>query len=471
MVFSSAIFIFFFLPLVLLAYYAFPQRTRNALLLIASYTFYAWGEPRVVAILLIGSLVDYFAGNQIAAASPSSTKAKSYLAAAITLNLGALIYFKYANFFISESKPLLGELPFFPHEWQHIALPIGISFFTFQKLSYLIDIYRTSVRPAASFTNYALYVAFFPQLIAGPIVRYHDIDKQIESRPQSFTNISEGFTRFAIGLGKKVLLANTMAEIADSLFAQPIAELPAHYLWVAIFAYTLQIYFDFSGYSDMAIGLARMFGFNLLENFNRPYTATTITEFWKRWHISLTNWMRQYIYLPLGGNRVSTIRIYTNLWIVFLISGFWHGASWNFLVWGSLHGALLSAERIIGPKKLEALPRILMQPITLLLVMIAWVFFRLESLPDALLCIQRMFSPDAFQDNYPSLLLAEILNPRALFWISISSALAFIHISPKWSPIAARFQWIALPATHLIFLLSILSLASSSHNPFIYFRF
>ena len=471
MVFSSTIFIFFFLPLVVLTYYLCPRKARNLLLLVASYLFYAWGEPRVVAILFIGSLLDYIIGQKINQSSRGSSKAKWLLSLAIALNLGALIYFKYANFFISETQPLLGSLPFFPQEWQHIALPIGISFFTFQKLSYLIDIYRSTVAPAKSFINYSLYVAFFPQLIAGPIVRYHDINLQIESRNQSFTNVSDGFSRFAIGLSKKVLLANTMAEIADSLLAQPIATLPGHYLWVAIFAYTLQIYFDFSGYSDMAIGLARMFGFTLLENFDRPYTSRTITEFWRRWHISLSNWMREYIYLPLGGNRTSSGRTYINLWIVFLVSGFWHGASWNFIIWGAMHGTLLTLERKVGRPTLQALPRWLMQPVTLLLVMLTWVFFRLETLPDAFLCIQRMFNFSTFSDFNPNLLLAESLNTRALFWMTIASLIAFTPLKATISSSLPKFKWIAAPLIHLGFVLSLLSLASSSHNPFIYFRF
>ncbi len=471
MVFSSSVFLFFFLPAVLLLYYWSPKRARNPILLTGSYLFYAWGEPKILAILIVGSAIDYLIGNRIFRAAENNAKRKRLLGLSIALNLAALGYFKYANFFIGEAQNLLQLLGVETGDWHRIALPIGISFFTFQKISYLVDIYRGVTEPARSFVNYALYVSFFPQLIAGPIVRYHDINAQIEVRPQGFANVSDGFYRFARGLGKKVLLANPMAEVADGIFNQPIDTLPGHYIWIGAIAYTLQIYFDFSGYSDMAIGLARMFGFRLLENFNRPYISTTITEFWHRWHISLSNWMREYLYIPLGGNRFSKARTYFNLWFVFILSGLWHGANWNFIIWGGFHGTLLTIERAIGLENLKAIPRWIMQPITILLVTVGLVIFRTEYLGDAFLSVYRMFAFDTFMGDSPTIFLGDILKPRFQLILLTCAAIAFFPKWPIYSSAPKELRYALLPATWIVFFFSILSLAGSSYNPFIYFRF
>lgn len=470
MVFSSTAFLFFFLPAILVFYYVSPQRGRNFLLLAASYFFYAWGEPKVAALLLATSLIDYWIGCGIA--SPAKRpQSKKLLALSITINIACLAYFKYANFFVEETQGLFSFLGLGIENWQKIALPIGISFFTFQKISYQIDIYRKETLPAKNFVNYALYVSFFPQLIAGPIVRYHDINTQIEERSQAFANVSDGFARFAIGLGKKVLIANEMAGIADALLGQPVESQPSGYLWIAIFAYTLQIYFDFSGYSDMAIGLARMFGFKLLENFNRPYIATSITDFWRRWHISLSNWMRDYLYLPLGGNRVHAWRAYVNLWIVFIISGFWHGASWSFIAWGGFHGFFLTCEKLIGVQRLSSFPRWIMQPATLIIVMIGWAIFRIEDLGEALSSIQRMFSFQFSTEEPPHRLLYEVTNNRNMLVLGIASIIAFTPKLPNLRINPSIMKPIRISAIWIVFTFSLLSLVSSSYNPFIYFRF
>jgi len=403
---------------------------------------------------------------------------KLTLSLSLVLNLGLLVYFKYANFFVGQAEDLLGLLGQGEIPWREIALPIGISFFTFQKLSYMIDVYRGLVPPARSFRNYALYVALFPQLIAGPIIRYHDVAEQLERRTHSAEKFFEGVWRFSLGLGKKVLIANPLAQVADTAFSQNIDTLPTFYAWIGILAYSFQIYFDFSGYSDMAIGLGRMMGFTFLENFNRPYIARNFTEFWRRWHISLSNWMREYLYIPLGGNRAGGFRVYVNLWIVFLLSGLWHGASWNFVVWGAFHGFFPTLDKLPFMKWMKKLPAVVSTPYTFLLVTISWVFFRAETIEQAWAYLCRMFYPGMIGARFPGLVPPAFLSHRAMFILVLGAIISFYP--ERWRP----FQQVDSPVGRptliiplkfagavLVFMLAIFSLANLDFNPFIYFRF
>lgn len=467
MVFSSPIFIFFFLPAVLLLYSLAPKRLKNAFLLAVSYLFYAWGEPIVLFILIASSCVDYIISLRLGVNHP---KRQSLIALAIGLNITALLYFKYANFFVGQSINVFDFFGLELGEWKQIALPIGISFFTFQKISYLVDVYRGTTSPAKHLHHYLLYVAFFPQLIAGPIVRYKDIYQQITQRESKLADIGIGFNRFAVGLGKKVLIANPLAQITDTILAQPIDTLPGAYLWVAILAYTFQIYFDFSGYSDMAIGLGRMFGFRFLENFNRPYLSKSVTEFWRRWHISLSNWMRDYLYIPLGGNQKNSGRVYLNLWIVFLLSGLWHGASWNFILWGAFHGAFLSLEKWSKHSASFHLPDWSKQATTFFIVMLGWILFRLDTLPEVGHCIAGMLTMENFfADGFQPLF--EIVPPRAGFVFILAILIGVLPIARNRPFMASLPEPVKSIGAWALFALATISLASDSYNPFIYFRF
>ncbi|MBT3192709.1 MAG: MBOAT family protein, partial [Verrucomicrobia bacterium] len=384
MVFSSLVFLCIFLPLTLAVYYAVPARWRNSVALAASLFFYAWGAPRFILILVASSIVDYVASRHLA---PDAKRGAAWrhgiLSLTIATNLSAFLYFKYMNFFVEQVNRALGCTGHAGITWQEVLLPIGISFFTFQKLSYLIDVYRGNARPARSLPDYLLYVSLFPQLIAGPIVRYHDVALQLESRTYRAERFLEGVWRFCFGLGRKVLIANVLGGIADKAFDPEVATLTPQVAWLGALCYSFQIYFDFSGYSDMAIGLGKMLGLDFLENFNFPYVSASFSEFWRRWHISLSNWMREYLYIPLGGNRVPAWRKSFNLWFVFLISGFWHGASWNFVLWGAYHGTFLSLDKLVERRGWPRPHRIVAVPATFLLVTIGWVFFRTETLAEA----------------------------------------------------------------------------------------
>lgn len=388
MVFASSLFLFLFLPITLIGYFSLRSTSlRNLFLLVMSLIFYAWGEPVYVLLMIVSIIINYTAGLLIHIyhhkQTPLITKGM-ILTVCIIINLGLLLYFKYANFLINNLNTLLQLLALPSINYPLVALPIGISFFTFQALSYVIDVYRKETDVQLNPINCALYVSLFPQLIAGPIVRYHDVAQQIVSRTITSHQFSLGIQRFIFGLAKKVILANTLGEVADKIFEIPGPDLTTGLAWLGITCYTLQIYFDFAGYSDMAIGLGRMFGFEFLENFNYPYVSQSIREFWRRWHISLSTWFRDYLYIPLGGNRGSWLQTYFNLWIVFFLCGLWHGASWNFVIWGALHGAYLVVERLGWQNHLNRLWRPLQHGYTLLLVMIGWVFFRADSLGHAL---------------------------------------------------------------------------------------
>lgn len=484
MSFSSILFLFVFLPVLLAVYYLAPERHRNKVALAASLAFYAWGAPQFVLVLIASSWLDYTLARAIHQ-SESVPRKKRLLSLAVGLNLCLLLYCKYMNFFVEQANGLAASLGFNGIAWSNIVLPIGISFFTFQKISYLVDVFRRHAEPSGSFGRYLLYVTLFPQLIAGPIVRYHDVARQLVHRTYSDEKFLIGVWRFTIGLAKKVLIADTLAVVADAAFgatADSVADpsrLSCAAAWMAAVCYAFQLYFDFSGYSDMAIGLGKMLGFDFLENFNQPYISRSVTEFWRRWHISLSNWMREYLYVPLGGNRVAPWRLYLNLWIVFLLSGFWHGASWNFLIWGAIHGGILTAERLALTHKLPKWPAILSVPRTFCLVLIAWVFFRAWDLSQAAEYLGVM----ATGSVQPEIFLRDLISPQIGLTLIIAVLLCFsplysrgYHYLNDWAigPKSRRAGLkLALRAACVTILLLACSTAlmSSQFHPFIYFRF
>ncbi len=475
MLFASPIFLFAFLPAVLLGYYALKpllgKRLRNIFLLLASYVFYLFGTGRFAVILLAATLADYLLGLII---DRYRSTAKWWVALSVALNLGLLGYFKYTNFFISEFNSWFTALGFGPLQWPHVVLPIGISFFTFQKISYIMDVHRRHTRALANFIDFALYVAMFPQLVAGPIVRFKDIWEQLQMRAESWEKFYTGALRFCWGLSKKVLIADACGQIADAAFGLAPGSLDLKTAWLGALAYTFQIYFDFSAYSDMAIGLARLFGFELLENFNRPYAAVSITDFWRRWHISLSRWFRDYLYIPLGGNRKGGGRTFFNLLTVFTLCGLWHGANWTFIVWGLYHGLLLIFERITGVRRKTGRGWVwLGRPATFILVVLGWVVFRSESLPAALDYLHAMMVP---LDRPLTFEIYTVLHARNLLFLSIAafSTLGAFGL-PTCESLIHRHGALRT-AVSIVFILVVLPycaafiMAGTSH-PFIYFRF
>ena len=394
MVFSSLNFIVFFLPVFLLLYSISPKSLKNPLILIASIIFYSWGGPKFIFVILGTTFVDFFIVQRMGATENKSTR-RSLLILSLCINLGLLFYFKYCNFFVENFSSLFSLFGGHGVTMAKIILPIGISFYTFESLTYVVDVYRRVHKPLKNFWEYQLYILLFPKLIAGPIVRYHDTSDQITGHldNESAENRLSGFIRFCIGMAKKVLIANVMAAQADAVFNLAPEKLDTLTAWIGALAYTFQIYFDFSGYSDMAIGLCQIMGFRIPENFNNPYTSGSITEFWRRWHITLGAWMRNYLYIPLGGNRVnSKWRLYFNLWLVFLLSGLWHGAAWTFVFWGAYNGIFLVIERLFLLKYIEKLNRWVRVLYAFPVVVVGWVFFRAEHLHNAFVMVGRMFA-------------------------------------------------------------------------------
>ncbi len=380
MVFSSTLFLFFFLPLTLLFYFIVGSRGRNIVLLCASLFFYAWGETVYLLVMLFSIVSNYIFGLLINRSQQRGESGKRAFVIALATNIGLLAFFKYANFAVENLNHILHLLQLPPVAVQNVHLPIGISFFTFQALSYIIDVYRHETTVQTNFLHFALYKSLFPQLIAGPIVRYKDVARELAHRTVNLDDFAAGVQRFIIGLGKKVLIANVMGRAADYIFSLPPDRLPASLAWLGAIAYTLQIYYDFSGYSDMAIGLGRIFGFHFLENFNYPYIAGSIREFWRRWHISLSSWFRDYLYIPMGGNKDGAFRTGLNLLTVFFLCGLWHGANWTFILWGIYHGCFLVLERTPwGRRAIASAPRVLRHLYVLLVVIVGWVFFRSET--------------------------------------------------------------------------------------------
>lgn len=463
MVFSSSIFLYGFLPLFFLGYFCMPKTFKNIWALLGSLVFYAWGGPLFVFVLIASSTIDF-----LLAKTFHRNHRKLFLSIGIVINVALLAYFKYINFAIDNANLILHSLGFDAIQWTKVVLPIGISFFTFQKISYLVDVYR-GVRPAVKhWHDHQLFVILFPQLIAGPIVRYVDIADELIVRKESNELRVLGFARFAVGLAKKVLIANTLGAVADPIFAKEMVN--GGEAWFAMVNYTFQIYYDFAGYSDMAIGLGMMMGFRFPENFNFPYLSSSITEFWRRWHITLGSWMRDYLYIPFGGNRKGNVRTYINLFATFLISGLWHGASWNFVIWGAYHGVWLVLERLFLLRWMDRIPRPIRIFINFIVVLFGWVFFRIEEFDKAMQWIKAMFHPVDFdrpgEYSYYALLVFAIL---ASLWTygkkAVERELAIFHQYSKQKGI-----WFPILSVLLIYLVSI-SIVSSNYNPFIYFRF
>lgn len=479
MLFSSTTFLFIFLPVILAVYFLCPKRFRNLVLLIGSLVFYAWGEPKYILVMLATILVNYVLALVCASCKEKGREAgaKAAVIGTIVFSIGMLGFFKYSNFFLSNINGSIGRMAGFSIPLLDIALPLGISFYTFQTLSYTIDVYRGSVAPQRNILHLATYVCLFPQLIAGPIVRYQNVAEELEERQESFDKFGEGVRRFVTGLGKKVLLANTAGSIFQMIGAMTDSQLSVALYWMASIAFTFQIYFDFSGYSDMAIGLGKMFGFQFKENFDYPYIATSITEFWRRWHISLSSWFKDYIYIPLGGNRKGRGRTLVNLFIVWFLTGFWHGASWNFIIWGLYFFCLLMLEKAGWMKKLEGLPVVLRHVYTLFFVNLSWVIFSYDNLQVLGKVLTRMFGFGGLP----------VWN-RTSTYVLVSYLLLFLIMAFAATPLPKKLaaglgnripegkkEPIALAAEALGLLLILLlatgCLASDAFNPFLYFRF
>lgn len=468
MLFCSLTFLFIFLPILTLIYYVSNNKYRNIILLIASLLFYAWGEPKYIYLMLISIGVNYVLALMIEKYFDKKIIKRIILIVSILFNLGLLFYFKYLGFTVTVINNISGaQLKTF-----NIALPIGISFYTFQILSYVVDVYKGEVKAQKNIITLGTYIALFPQLIAGPIVRYSTVEEQLQSRKLSFDKLSSGIKRFIVGLGKKVIIANNMAFIADTLLNSSNV---LNYSWitilVAVLAYTFQIYFDFSGYSDMAIGLGKMYGFDFLENFNYPYISTSITDFWRRWHMSLSTWFRDYIYIPLGGNRCSRPRWIFNIFVVWLATGIWHGANWNFIIWGLYFFLLLMIEKLFIGKILNKLPKLLRFVYAFILINIGWLIFRIEKLDLLINISKNLFTlkkgniiSDVARNYY---LINNI--PYFIFAIIFSFPIVkFIGSKIKNELLKTTIQNLLLL---LILLFSIILLINNSYNPFIYFRF
>lgn len=468
MVFSSTLFLFMFLPMTVGVYYMLNIRIRNYFLLLCSLIFYAWGEKLLVTLILasvganysLGILIAYFVNKN------SITLSKLSLALGITSNISVLIFYKYLDFTTDIVGLSTAATP------MSVALPLGISFFTFQNISYLIDVYRKEVPVQRNIAHLGLYIAMFPQLIAGPIVRYADIFSSINKRSHTTIMVEQGIIRFIRGLAKKVIIANNLGLIVDKTFALAPDQMSSLVAWIATICYTLQIYFDFSGYSDMAIGLGKMFGFNINENFNYPYIAKSIRDFWRRWHISLSTWFRDYLYIPLGGSRISQYRTHLNLLIVFFITGLWHGASWNFIIWGLFHGIFILIERWI-PVKLPTALNFIKHIYVLGIISISWVIFRADTLSYAIQMLANMFTLSGGSDNSPLL----YFNAQTIFIMSIGIlfAMPIRKILTDLYTTSFHTQLLYTTAKYgfyiILFVLSTFELAQTTYNPFIYFRF
>ncbi len=471
MVFSSAIFLVIFLPITIVLYFllgsVITKKTavKNFILLTASLVFYAWGEPVYIFLMLISICFNFVVGRDMAFAKKSEQgkKAKSLFVFAIVFNLAVLGFFKYSDFLVENLNSLL-SIKLKP---LNLPLPIGISFYTFQIMSYIIDLYNDKIKAQKSILNFALYVSLFPQLIAGPIVKYKDIAEQLSNREENWSKFSKGMNRFIVGLSKKLILANTLGAVYTSVQEAGNENMSILTAWIGIICYTLQIYFDFSGYSDMAIGLGGIFGFSFNENFKYPYMATSVTDFWRRWHISLSSWFRDYVYIPLGGNRKSTPRVILNLLIVWFLTGLWHGAAWNFIAWGVYYGVLLILEKYIFKNTLEKIPKTAKRAITMIIVMVGWVLFSSANLSEALEYIRIMFGGARLVDS----------DGAYLFLTNIALILIGCFCSvPMYKKLTSIFDEnklskVKIIAAPLLLIICIIFMISETYNPFLYFRF
>jgi alginate O-acetyltransferase complex protein AlgI len=474
MSFASPLFLWYFMPAVLVAYWVLPAKARNWVLAVASLGFYAVGAGELVLLLLGCIALNYSAGLGIDSAwfKARPRLRSALLVGTVAADLSILVIWKYAGFGSAQLHRLFGDVPVL-----QILLPIGISFFTFHHLSYVVDVYRGSRTAQRSPVQFVTYIAMFPQLIAGPIVRYHEISDQLaETRAgRRARDFADGFPRFALGLAKKVIIADTVAPIANVVFSAPLDQLDWRTAWVGALAYTIQIYFDFSGYSDMAIGLAMMFGFRLPENFNRPYAAVSITDFWRRWHMSLSRWFRDYLYIPLGGNRGSSAATYRNLFIVFILTGFWHGAQWTFLIWGLFHGGLLVVERLTGLAKVDSgvwvIPR---RILTLLLVVVGWVIFRADSLHHALGILKTMAVPQLASTS--SLLIEAGVRTQAEVTLALALLVLFVPASFVMGRFLDESRTRLASGTRVAYSvvaapMAAILVAAGTFSPFLYFQF
>jgi alginate O-acetyltransferase complex protein AlgI len=470
MVFSSITFLIYFLPVFLLAYHLVPDKFKNACILIFSIVFYAWGGPKFIFVILGTTFLDFFLVEAMHNAKTKSAK-NQFLVLSLLMNVGLLFYFKYCNFFIDNINALAGT----EIHWAKIVLPIGISFYTFESITYVVDVYRGVHKPLKNFWNYQTYIIFFPKLIAGPIVRYHDIADQITNREKNYTTDIKlsGFFIFCFGLAKKVIIANTLGMQADAVFKLDASEIDTAAAWVGAIAYTFQIYFDFSGYSDMAIGLGKICGFKLPENFKNPYLSFSITEFWRRWHITLGAWMKNYLYIPMGGNKVTPAKLYRNLIVVFLLSGLWHGASWNFVLWGAYHGFFLVLERLFLEDAYKKMHKIISTGITFMIVVTGWVLFRNENLGYGLHVIREMYAFNFFDGKFA-------LNNDFWFSCSLAVIFSFFAFSSKTQTIQDKVYGEKFTDTNrnvllltciCLFYISLTYISALDFNPFIYFRF
>lgn len=466
MVFSSTIFLCVYLPLVLLGYYICPKKGRNLFLLIASLVFYAWGEPKYVFLMIFSILVNYIFGRLMDKHRENKKRLKLMLVLSVVIDIGLLSVFKYTDFIITNVNAIFGA----NFDLLNIALPIGISFYTFQAMSYTIDVYRNDVRVQKNLIDFGMYITMFPQLIAGPIVRYADVQDQLAERSVTTADFSEGVMRFVVGLGKKVLLANQMGAVWSEIYALG-GDVSALMAWTGAIAYTFQIYFDFSGYSDMAIGLGRMFGFKFPENFRYPYQSVSITDFWRRWHITLSTWFKEYLYIPLGGNRRGLARQALNLLIVWSLTGFWHGAGWNFVLWGLYYFVILFIEKLFLLKALDKLPKFFRHVYALLLIIIGWVIFASDDVSVLLPFLGSMFGANGAiggMDVYTLLTKAALLVICCIASTELPKKL-FLSAAGAMNEKAAFTLKSVL--TIALLALSMILLIGDSYNPFLYFRF
>ena len=477
MLFSSLTFIFIFLPLVLGIYFISKDKYKNTILLVFSLFFYAWGEPKYIILMIFSIIFNYFFGLLIDKYRTNNKLSVALLIFDIAINLLMLIMFKYSNFLVNTINDIFNlnitSISIFNKNILKLTLPIGISFYTFQMLSYIIDLYKGEVKVQKNILSLGTYIAFFPQLIAGPIVRYETIENELKNRTHTFNKFVFGLKRFIIGLGKKVILANNLAFVADQIIdSGNISNYGTIIVWIAMFAYALQIYYDFSGYSDMAIGLGKMFGFTFLENFNYPYISKSITDFWRRWHISLSSWFRDYVYIPLGGNRVKKSRWVFNIMVVWMLTGLWHGASWNFVLWGLYFGIILLIEKFFLHKILDKLPNILRWLYSMILIIVGWTIFRNEDITLVLDLLKKMFIfektnwLDFIRMNY------HLINYVLYFVLGIICMFPFFgKFIEKNQKKEGIMHFLSNAFILFIFVLCILFLIKSSYNPFIYFRF
>lgn len=466
MVFSSIVFLYIFLPIMLFIYFIVPNKLKNAVMIIASLIFFAWGEIRYIFIMLLLAVMDYMCGQKINKYWDDKNKKRIFLFIDIGVNLLILFFFKYSDFIITNINYITHlNLPLL-----NIPLPIGVSFNTFQSLSYIIDVYRGTVKCEKSFYNYLTYTLLFPQIIAGPIVRYETVDEELENKNISIDNFTEGMKRFIIGLGKKVLIANNIGALWNVIEIGDYTSLTFILAWFAILAFALQIYFDFSGYSDMAIGLARIFGMKFDENFNFPYISKNITEFWRRWHITLSSWFRDYIYIPLGGNRKGILKQIRNILIVWFLTGAWHGASWNFILWGVYFGVILILEKIFILKILDKAGKVLSHIYTIILILIGWVIFAFEDLSEIGTYLYAMFNVNNFINN-ETLYYLKNYGLITIIGIICSTILAKKFIEKLNKTNNKGFKIIEVIVYMTILILCTANLVSDSFNPFLYFRF